>query len=460
LAGETEPGRRSEIIRRRLEFERDSAAFRARWAASTAALKAAVERARGLLPRLRLTDQARGRAAALAAEARAAGHRADLALCLAARAAAAFAQAQAAESADDAGGGELCEVQPDWVDRMAAHVVPARRRPPPRPASRPIEAVVVRQAAEADRLAEAFSLSGQPEKPPEPRDESPDPDQALTLTIYETAESFEIVSPKTRAEIGSRLRAGRRGSRETAKARGRAFKTTARRLGRPLSLSATLRAAAPRQAERRLGEEERLILKPADLREKVYRQKTGRLVVFVVDSSGSIGTLYRMEEAKAAALALLADAYRKRDRVALVAFYGREAQLLLPPTNSPDLAARLLAALPSGGKTPLAAALALTHQLLRTERARDPKLTPYVVLMTDGRPNVPLEPQAAPWPEVLRLAGLMAADPSLKFLLIDTDRGAYNEYKLTRELAERLGCPRINLEELREGRLERWLETA
>jgi magnesium chelatase subunit D len=165
-----------------------------------------------------------------------------------------------------------------------------------------------------------------------------------------------------------------------------------------------------------------------------------------------------MEEAKAAALSLLADAYRKRDRVAVIAFYGHSAELLLPPTNSPDLAGRLLAALPSGGKTPLAAALALTHKLIGVERSKDPKLTPYVILMTDGRPNVPLDPNRSPWAEVLSMAGCLADDPTVKFLLIDTDRGAYNDYKMTRELSERLRCPRMSLEELRQGKLEGWLE--
>jgi Mg-chelatase subunit ChlD len=77
--------------------------------------------------------------------------------------------------------------------------------------------------------------------------------------------------------------------------------------------------------------------------------------------------------------------------------------------------------------------------------------------MTDGRPNIPLTAGANPWTETLTLAGLLAADPRLKFVLIDTDRGAYNDYKLTRDLAERLRAPRLSLEDLRAGRLAAWL---
>jgi magnesium chelatase subunit D len=213
-----------------------------------------------------------------------------------------------------------------------------------------------RETEEGERVF----LVNAPEIPPEWRGENANPDDKLILHIYESAGEYSLSAPKIKRESGVKDQKGKRGLRETLKARGRAYRTTARRLGRPISLSATLRAAAPKQKERaelydeRGTKHGRLILRPSDFREKVYRLKTGRLVVFVVDSSGSIGTLYRMEEAKAAALSLLTDAYQKRDRVAIVAFYGVTAELLLPPTNSPDLAGRLLSALPSGGKTPLA----------------------------------------------------------------------------------------------------------
>jgi magnesium chelatase subunit D len=219
-----------------------------------------------------------------------------------------------------------------------------------------------------------------------------------------------------------------------------------------------LRAAAPHQAERRAGSSSALVVKSRDFMEKVFRQKTGRLVLFVVDASGSVGSLYRMSEAKAAAMSLLSEAYRKRDRVGLIAFHNAQASVLLPPTNSVEMASRLLQDLPTGGKTPLAAALVKTHNLVRMETAKDPSLTPLIVVMTDGRPNVPLTPGVDPWPEALRLAKTMAGDRRLRFLLVDTDRGHYNDYKLTRDLAASLNAPRLTLEDLREGRLTEWLE--
>jgi magnesium chelatase subunit D len=448
LTGEADPKLRAEVVRRRLAFEADPIGFRQQYAPATEELARSIREARARLARVEFSVEARMLIARLAAADRLAGHRGDLALAKAARAQAALAG--------------LATVTPRQVLDIAGLVLAARRRPAQPQDSLRVKVERVEKAEAQQRLFESIFVPDAPEVPPEYKDGAEDGSEDFVSQVFKTGESFRAVTPQTRKEVGVRGRSGRRASRETSEAVGRSYRTTARRLGRPLSLAATLRAAAPYQLSRQSSEsggDRPLILKAADLREKVYRRKTGRLVVFVVDSSGSIGTLYRMEEAKAAALALLSEAYQKRDRVALIAFYGRKAEMLLPPTNSPDLAARLLAELPSGGKTPLAAALLMTRQLLTVEQAKDPGLTPYVILMTDGRPNIPLAGGANPWTEALTLAGLMAEDPRLRFLLIDTDRGAYNDYKLTRDLAARLRAPRINLEELREGRLEAWLES-
>ena len=449
LSGESDPARRAEVVRRRLAFEADPAAFRAKYAERTAGLASMILKARALLMEIEFSESARELISRLAISDRLAGHRGDLALAKAARARAALQGLEA--------------VGPREVLDIADLVLPSRRRAAS-PKS-PVRIKIARvEKAEDDGRPELFEpiyVADAPEIPPEYKEGGAEEGEEEPLvTVYKSGEGFRAVTPQSRREVGVRGRSGRRSSRETAKAVGRSYRTTARRMGRPLSLSATLRAAAPYQRSRRSESDDRpLILTPADFREKVYRQKTGRLVIFVVDSSGSIGTLYRMEEAKAAALALLAEAYQKRDRVALIAFYGLKAELLLPPTNSPDLAARMLSELPSGGKTPLPAALLMTRKLLRVEQAKDPDLNPYVILMTDGRPNIPLDKGGNPWRETLTMASLMSEDPRVRYLLIDTDRGAYNDYKLTRDLAENLRAPRINLEELREGKLDAWLES-
>jgi magnesium chelatase subunit D len=110
----------------------------------------------------------------------------------------------------------------------------------------------------------------------------------------------------------------------------------------------------------------------------------------VVDASGSMA-LHRMRQAKGAVNALLQQAYVHRDHVALLAFRGDRADVLLPPSQSVELAKRALDVLPTGGGTPLAAALLAAYQVAEQARARGIHRT-TLVLITDGRPNVPLQP--------------------------------------------------------------------
>ena len=129
-----------------------------------------------------------------------------------------------------------------------------------------------------------------------------------------------------------------------------------------LAFDATLRAAAPRQAQRRAAIPANdsapallpaVLLEPWDLRQKVRETKTGSLIIFVVDASGSMGAQRRMAAVKGAVLSLLLDAYQRRDRVAMISFRGSGAQVMLPPTGSVDRAQVCLQEMPTGGRTPL-----------------------------------------------------------------------------------------------------------
>lgn len=132
-----------------------------------------------------------------------------------------------------------------------------------------------------------------------------------------------------------------------------------------------------------------------DLRVKIRQAKAGTLILFVVDSSGSMGARKRMELVKGAILDLLGDAYRKRDRVGMIIFRGERATLLVPPTNSADVAMQKLRHLPTGGKTPLAAGLLLADQLLENQLRRASTIAPLLILVTDGRGNVGPAPMQA-----------------------------------------------------------------
>ena len=158
-----------------------------------------------------------------------------------------------------------------------------------------------------------------------------------------------------------------------------------------LNLIETLRAAAPWQRARAAAAPQgraRIHVRAADLRIARLQQRAATATLFVIDASGS-SALHRLAEAKGAVNLLLAECYVRRDQVGVIAFRGRSAEVLLPPTRSLVRAKRSLAALPGGGGTPLAAglqaALAMAAQVRRAGAA------PVVVLLTDGRANVALD---------------------------------------------------------------------
>ena len=133
------------------------------------------------------------------------------------------------------------------------------------------------------------------------------------------------------------------------------------------------------------GPGDRLLLRTGDLREARHEGRESNLVLFAVDASGSMAARARMGAVKGAVLSLLLDAYQRRDKVGMVTFRGSGAEVALPPTFSVEAAAARLAAVPTGGRTPLAAGLLRAGELLRTERIRDPRRRALLVLVTDGR---------------------------------------------------------------------------
>lgn len=274
--------------------------------------------------------------------------------------------------------------------------------------------------------AERLPQPAEPPEPPPAREQGEPPPEGDTETA-EPPPPEDLVLDAVRAAIPPRLlealladgprasqaRAGRGGRPETLSRTGR---PVGNRPGDPrrhrLDLLATLRAAAPwqplrRRTHARLDPNDRedrpatgvassqregsdtpaprLLVRRDDLRIKRLRRTVETTTVFCVDASGS-AALERLAEAKGAVEALLAEAYVRRDRVALVAFRGRGAELVLPPTRSLTRAKRSLAGLPGGGGTPLASGLdaALSVALgIRRGGGR-----PVLVLLTDGRANV------------------------------------------------------------------------
>ena len=187
-----------------------------------------------------------------------------------------------------------------------------------------------------------------------------------------------------------------------------------------IAIDATIRAAAPYQRIRsRNGLA--ISVKKSDIREKVREKKIGHTILFLVDASGSMGVQKRMIAVKGAILSLLKDAYQKRDRVGLMIFRGDSADLLLPPTQSPDIAAKLLKKIPTGGKTPLAKGITEGYLLLTRGKFAAPRENKSIVLLTDGRGNVPLTEKTTR--EELGDVARKIAGKGVRFIVVDTECG-------------------------------------
>jgi magnesium chelatase subunit D len=448
-AAPRQTGPRAEVVRRRLAYDDNPAAFRAAWADEEAALARRIARARRRLPGVVLPDAALRQVASVCAAFGVDGLRADLVTARAAMAHAAWE--------------ERPEVTAEDIRVAARLALPHRRR------RQPFDAPGLPDD-ELDRaLADATADDG-------PDDD--DPGGGKGTSDNETigrngpgSPSSGPPNPQQRddGEGGGHANPGRRAGQEEASGRpagasenghgegggerpaaapGSVFRVKrldlpGAGLGAPgrrsrsrsgvgrvtgsqppqgrltrLHLAATIAAAAPHQLARGRTPASPLVVRRGDLREARLEGRESNLVLFVVDASGSMAARSRMGAVKGAILSLLIDAYQRRDKVGLVTFRGGGAQLLLPPTSSVEAAAARLAALPTGGRTPLAAGLLRARDVLRTERVRDPRRRPLLVLVTDGRATGGPEPLAA----AHRAAALLAASGTAS-VVVDCETG-------------------------------------
>ncbi|HEX8417848.1 MAG TPA: magnesium chelatase subunit D, partial [Methylobacterium sp.] len=303
-----------------------------------------------------------------------------------------------------------------------------------------IEAARLVLGPRATRMPESDSA---PDEAGDPAEEGPDaesppadaPDPAPDAEEGGQAPLDERVIEAARAAIpagllalladgGPRLKAPKAGRVGASAASARSGRPAGTRPGDPrqgrLNLIETLRAAAPWQRIRRAGDAtRRIVVRPDDFRITRFKQRSETTTIFAVDASGS-AALERLAEAKGAVELLLAEAYIRRDRVALIAFRGTGADLILPPTRSLVRAKRGLASLPGGGGTPLAAGIEAAAGLALSVRRGGG--TPVVVMLTDGRANIARSgaPGRARAGEDALAAARMFRATGVRAILIDT----------------------------------------
>ncbi len=184
-----------------------------------------------------------------------------------------------------------------------------------------------------------------------------------------------------------------------------------------------------------------------DLREAVREHRTANLVVIAVDASGSMGAEQRMAAAKGAVVGLLVDAYQRRDLVALVAFRGAGAEVLLRPTGSVEVARARLVELPTGGRTPLAAGIRAALDIA-TAPARLATHRPSLVLITDGRATAAAA--GADPVDAAEAAAAAVRQSGVEAVVIDVESAGSNGPRLglARDLAERMGARYLAVDEL------------
>ncbi len=425
----TDPAVRMEIVRRRLDFERDPAAFHAAWAGAEADIRVHIEGARQRLGSVELPEEELARITAACARLGLDGVRGDI-VC--ARAACALAALDGAPV-----------VAADHVRRAALLALVHRGRRDPLAGTTPDQEDVER----------AVSGGGGDERP-DPDGDGPAPRWRRSSSVPhsgQTAERGGAVSPASRArgeaEAGAAARrrtdapldatlprralalpgrghgpAGRR-ARSAGPEAGRIDSAPAGPDAVELDILATLQ-------RRLLGGRE-------DLRRPLRSGREGALVCLLVDASGSMGGHGQLARVKGGLLALLGDAYARRDRLALIVFHDRTAEMLVRPGDPPGRAAAIVRDLPSGGTTQLAVGLRAAERLLRAERARAPGRRSIVVLVTDGR-------IADDEGEVRRAAASLGARADAMHV-IDTEESP-TRHRLVAEIARAAGAGLHRLE--------------
>jgi magnesium chelatase subunit D len=501
-AAPRDPGPRAEVVRRRLAYDADPEGFRARWQAAETGLAGRIAAARAALPRVVLPDAALRQVASVCAAFGVDGLRADLVIARAAmahaawqgrletgaediRAAARLAlphrrrrqpfdapqldeqqldDALAAGASDDddpdpgdggPGGGDG-PGGPDGSAPPADLSGPASSTDPTDPTpSDPADPPSATDPSPTDRSSPSGPTSNDgPASQNNPTGHSAGDaarDGADGLAPAQPAAAPGATFRVRRLEVPG-VGAGAEGRR--SRARGSAGRVTGARRPRgpvrQVHLTATLTAAAPYQVQRGRTGPGGLRLRREDLREARREGREGNLILFLVDASGSMAARARMGAVKGAVLSLLLDAYQRRDKVGMITFRGSAARVLLPPTSSVEAAAARLAELPTGGRTPLAAGLLRAHEVLRTERLRDPDRRPLLVVVTDGRATARAgDPD--PVTAAHQAAGLLAA-AGVTSVVVDCESGTIR-LGLAAGLARALDGALLRLDELAAGPL-------
>src|ERR1700674_2898665 len=379
VEGIRDPDQRVLISERDAAFKRGDHEFANEFAAADHNLSRALAEAIAAVRRVRTTAGQARLISSICVEAEVLGHRADVVIDHAARALAAYRR-HASPSRDDIYDAATLALahrarQPIRRDQDE---VTSPEQGDEQEGSRETESQAGEpQASESESSAEASAE--QSASAADSGQQSAGSDQGMTTggssgheSTPDATETFNLRRIDLPRQRRIRKQGGKRSASQTPDRRGRYVRAQPKAKVTDLAIDATVRAAAPMQKDRGRLPGERLKLERDDLRQKVRERKIGNLIVFVVDASASMDAEQRMAATKGAILSLLQDAYVRRDRVAVVIFKNRTAEVVLRPTSSVSLARRRLEKLSVGGTTPLTHGLMAGYKVVKTELLRDP----------------------------------------------------------------------------------------
>jgi magnesium chelatase subunit D len=429
IEGINEAQARVEIVKRRMEYEKDPEGFANDWRNKETEIRNAIVMAKELLPSIKIEDEMLKLIAQICIDMAVDGHRADIAMMKTAATIAAFH--------------ERNEVTEEDVKEAAELVLPHRMRRKP----------FSEQKMEQEKLDQSMQKHKEQKQKEHKHEQTRNQNQkteevpdSSSETFFEAGEPFKLNQAVLKIDKKDRLNRKGSGRRsKTITGEGRHVKSIIPSgKVKDLAFGATFRAAAPFQVKRK--GELAINIETRDFREKVRERKIGNTLLFVVDASGSMGAQARMTAAKGAVLSLLVDAYQKRDRVGLVAFKGNKAEVLLPPTSSVELARKYLQSLPTGGKTPLAQGLVKGYEVLNKEKEFNKNIIPLLILLSDGKANVSMG-SGNPVEEAKQIASVIKAS-GIKSLVIDSEQ-SFIGLGFAREISNELGAKYLKLDELR-----------
>ena len=348
------------------------------------------------------------------------------------------------------------EVMKKDVEEAAVLCLPHRRNysQPPPPPEPPEEEEPPEQEEEQDDQQEPPDQDDKEDDQDDDNQDDQEPPMPPDLPdledmMFEIGRQFRVIDyldTNERLPSRTKTRKGRRAMAVSADGTGR-YARSKYPDGKTndIAFDATIRAAAPYQRTRK-SDELSLVIESQDIRMKVRERRSGCTLLFLVDASGSLGVRKRMSTVKGAILSMLRDSYVKRDRIGLMAFRRDSAEMILPPTKSVEYSYKCLEEMPTGGKTPLGEALIRVNEYMTAYARCHIGERCYIILVTDGRANVPLQEGMNANEEVQKMAEDISI-PHVKWIVVDAS-ASFPRFDNAERLAEKMGARYFRLEDL------------